>query len=152
MKTVIFFIPNYKFTLYNIMQILQKNGWRDRLRGIFYSPFLCIHWSRRRVRCITVSFFICISPTNASISLVPPRFNNITHCCERGMHACKFATVFRQFRGCEPDALFPLPCRKIATGYSAISIIGVNTFFSRATLIYTHETFIGNGKVTRNIF
>lgn len=76
-----------------------------------------------------VSFSICISPTNAPISLVPPRFNNITHCCEGGMHACKFATVFRQFRGCEPDALLPLLCRKIATGYSAISIIDVNTFF-----------------------
>lgn len=54
-----------------------------------------------------VSFSICTSPTNVPISLVPPRFNNITHCCERGMHACKFATVFRQFRGCEPDALLP---------------------------------------------
>lgn len=73
-----------------------------------------------------VSFSICISPTNAPISLVPPRFNNITHCCERGMHACKFATVFRQFRGYAPDALLPLLCRKIATGYSAISIIDVN--------------------------
>lgn len=122
-------ILNCKFALYNILQIFRKNGWRDRLRGIFCSPFPRIHRSCRSVRRIMVSFSICISPTNPPISLVPPRFNNITHCCERGMHACKFATVFRQFRGYEPDALLPLLCRKIPTGYSAISIIDVNTLF-----------------------
>lgn len=76
-------------------------------RGFSVTPFPRIHRSRRSVRRIMVSFSICTSPTNVPISLVPPRFNNITHCCERGMHACKFATVFHQFRGCEPDALLP---------------------------------------------
>lgn len=139
-KTAIFRVLNCKFALYNSRSYKRITDAID-YEEFFVRQFRAFDRSRRSVRSIMVSFSICISPTNAPISLVPPRFNNITHCCERGMHACKFATVFRQFRGYEPDALLPLLCHKIATGYSVISIIDVNTFFSRATLIYTHETF-----------
>lgn len=132
------------FALYNLTQIFRKNS-SHVIEEFSITPFSRIHRSYQSVRNIMVSFSIWILPTNASISLVPQRFNNITHCCKRGMHACKFATVFHQFRGYEPDALLLLPYRTMAAGYSVISIIEVNIFFPSS--IYMYESVIKITKV-----
>lgn len=117
------------FALYNLTQIFRKNSSRV-IEEFSITPFSRIHRSRQSVRNIMVSFSIWILLTLQYLSsrnaLIILRIVASAVCTL--VNSLRFST---NFVATEPDVLLPLPYRTIAAGYSVISIIEINIFFSR---------------------